>query len=124
MLAMAAVFAALIGYNIYTHGVALQGPADPASNFDARPEWYFRPLFQLLKYFEGPLEHVIALGTPVVVGAVLLGLPFTDRGPDRSPRARVAFLSVLGLGVAAVVVLTVISFREDARDPKLQERLA
>jgi ubiquinol-cytochrome c reductase cytochrome b subunit len=123
MVAIALAFAALIAVNVYTHGVKLDAPADPASNFDARPEWYFRALFQLLKYFEGTMEHVVALGMPVVVGAVLLGLPFVDRGSDRSPRARAPFLGVLGLGAVAVVLLTVISFREDASDPQLQQRL-
>lgn len=124
MVAIALAFSALIAVNVYTHGVKLDAPADPASNFDARPEWYFRALFQLLKYFEGTMEHVVALGLPVVVGAVLLGLPFLDRGPDRSPRARAPFLAVLALGAVAVAALTFISFREDASDPQLQERLA
>jgi ubiquinol-cytochrome c reductase cytochrome b subunit len=123
MVAIALAFSALIAVNVYTHGVKLDAPADPASNFDARPEWYFRALFQMLKYFEGTMEHVVALGLPVVVGAVLLGLPFVDRGPDRSPRARAPFLGVLGLGAVAVALLTFISFREDAGDPQLQERL-
>ena len=123
MVAMAGVFAVMVAVNVYTHGVKLDGPADPASNFDARPEWYFRPLFQLLKYFEGAMEHIVALGTPVVVGGVLLGLPFVDRKPDRSPRARALYLTILGLGAVAAGILTVASFREDAADPQLQERL-
>ncbi len=123
IVAMAVVFTILVVVNIYTHGAKLDAPADPASNFDARPEWYFRPLFQLLKYFEGTLEQIVALGTPVVVGAVLIGLPFVDKKPDRSPRARAKFLSVIGAGVLVVAVLTVVSFREDKSDPALQERL-
>jgi ubiquinol-cytochrome c reductase cytochrome b subunit len=123
MVAVALAFSALIAVNAYTHGAKLDAPADPASNFDARPEWYFRALFQLLKYFEGTMEHVVALGLPVVVGGVLLGLPFVDRGPDRSPRARAPFLAVLGFGAVAVALLTFISFSEDASDPQLQKRL-
>ncbi|HWN71264.1 MAG TPA: cytochrome b N-terminal domain-containing protein [Haliangium sp.] len=124
MIAIALAFSALIAVNVYTHGAKLDAPADPASNFDARPEWYFRALFQLLKYFEGTMEHIVALGLPVVVGGVLLGLPFVDRGADRSPRARAPFLGVLMLGAVAAALLTFVSFREDARDPQLQERLA
>jgi ubiquinol-cytochrome c reductase cytochrome b subunit len=123
MIAIAVTFAVLVGVNIQLGGASLDAPADPSSNFDARPEWYFRPLFQLLKYFQGPMEHVVALGTPVVVGAVLFGLPFVDRGPDRCPRKRAGFLAVLGLGVVATGALTVISFSEDAGDPDMQERL-
>ncbi|MEM9493932.1 MAG: c-type cytochrome, partial [Myxococcota bacterium] len=124
MVAIAVVFAALVGINIMTEGVKLDGPADPASNFDARPEWYFRALFQILKYFEGTMEHIVALGTPVVVGAVLLGLPFVDRGDDRSPRARLPYLGVLAVGGALVALFTFLSFQEDASDEQLQKRLA
>lgn len=124
MVAMMVVFAALVLVNLSTHGAKLDGPADPASNFDARPEWYFRALFQLLKYFEGTMEHVVALGLPVIVGGVLVGLPFLDRGPNRSPVARAKFLAVLGAGAIGALALTAISFQEDAADKDLQERLA
>ncbi len=124
MVAVAAVFAVLVGINVYTHGVGLEAPADPASNFDARPEWYFRALFQALKYFEGPLEAVVALGLPVVVGGVLLGLPFLDRGDSRAPRDRLPFIGVLGAGFAVAVGLTAVSYLDDASDDALQERIA
>lgn len=124
MVAMAVVFIALVSVNVYTHGVKLDGPADPASQFDARPEWYFRALFQALKYFEGAMQQIVELGAPVVVGGVLLALPFVDRGEDRSPRARIPFLGVIGLGVVLVGILTVISFQEDASDPRVQKGLA
>ena len=39
-------------------GAPLDAPANPSGAFDARPEWYFLFLFQLLKYFEGPLVLV------------------------------------------------------------------
>lgn len=124
MVAMAVTFSIMVVVNISTHGAKLDGPADPASNFDARPEWYFRALFQVLKYFEGTMEHVVALGAPVVVGGVLLGLPFVDRGPDRSPKARIKFLAVLGIGALAVAALTAISFQEDRADEQVQASLA
>jgi ubiquinol-cytochrome c reductase cytochrome b subunit len=124
VIAMAATFAALIGINVATGGAGLDAPADPASNFDARPEWYFRPLFQLLKYFEGPMETVVALGLPVVVGGVLIAMPFLDRGPDRAARKRIAFLAVLLAGFVATGALTAISMLEDSGDEQIQKRLA
>ncbi len=123
IVAMAIAFAFLIGFNIYTEGVKLDAPANPASNFDARPEWYFRPLFQMLKYFEGTMEHIVALGLPVVVGGVLIGLPFVDNKPNRSPVARSLWLGVLGVGFLGAALLTFLSFQEDANDPDLQERM-
>jgi ubiquinol-cytochrome c reductase cytochrome b subunit len=124
MVAVAVVFAALVGVTLYTRGVGLEAPADPTSAFDARPEWYFRALFQVLKYVHGPLETIVALGAPLVAGVVLVALPFLDRGPDRDPRRRLAFLGVLFAGFAVTAGLTAVSYLDDAGDPALQERLA
>lgn len=121
MVAMALVFAALVAVNLYTHGAPLDAPADPSTAFDARPEWYFRFLFQGLKYFHGILEVIVALGAPVIVGGVLLALPFLDRGPDLSPKKRLPYLAVLGVGVAMVGALTVVSFMEDKNNPEFQK---
>ncbi len=123
MLAMAIVFTILLVLNVQSHGVPLGAPADPASNFDARPEWYFRPLFQALKYFSGPLEMVVALGLPVVVGGILLAMPFLDRGTSHHPRHRILYLVPLAVLGLLSVLLTVLSFVEDKNDPQLQERL-
>jgi ubiquinol-cytochrome c reductase cytochrome b subunit len=124
MVAMAVVFAVLVGLNLYTGGVHLNAPADPSSTFDARPEWYFRSLFQALKYFTGTMEQVVALGAPVVIGGVLLLLPFVDRGPDRCPLGRWKQLSALGLVFVVLGGLTVISFVEDGSDVDYQKGIA
>jgi len=120
---MAVVFAAIVALNVYSHGAELGGPADPASNFDARPEWYFRALFQALKYFSGSMELLVALGIPPLVGGILLALPFLDRGESRHPRHRLTYLALLAVLFVAAGILTVVSFAEDAADPELQERI-
>jgi ubiquinol-cytochrome c reductase cytochrome b subunit len=122
LVGMAVAFAGLLGFVAWSGGAGLDSPADPSSAFDARPEWYFRPLFQALKYFSGPMETIAALGAPVVVGGFLIALPFLDRGPDRRPRARLLPLGLLALGGLAAVALTWISFAADAADPALAER--
>lgn len=124
MVAIAAAFAVLFGATVATRGVPLGAPADPASSYDARPEWYFLPLFQLLKYFHGPLEQVAALGAPLLVALFLLGLPFADRGPDRSPWRRLPFLGTLVAGFAAAFALMALAIRDDATDPTLAARRA
>ncbi len=122
--AMAVAFAALVAWVLHTGGAGLDPPADPSSNFDARPEWYFRALFQMLKYFSGPMETVVALGAPVLVGGALFSLPFIDRGADRSPRRRILALALVLGGFAATGALTMISYRADGADPELAEREA
>ena len=123
MVGMAVAFAALIGWVWLQGGARLDAPADPASNFDARPEWYFRSLFQALKY-AGSAETVVALGTPVILGAILLGLPFVDTGPSRDPRKRLVPLTAIAVIALAAGVLTFLSFKQDADDPRLAEREA
>ncbi len=122
VVAMAVVFAALFAYTWSQHGARLDAPADPASGFDARPEWYFRPLFQMLKYFQGKMETVAALGVPAIVGAVLIALPFLDRGESRSPMQRKLPLGLLGAGAVVAGALTVLSFQADRNDDALVKR--
>ena len=120
--AMAAVFAAMVGVTVWNGGVSLDAPADPSTSFDARPEWYFRPLFQALKYFEGPMEQLVALGLPAVLGGFLIALPLVDRGESRSPRRRWKQLAALGVIAVLMFALTAISFREDAADAQVGKR--
>jgi ubiquinol-cytochrome c reductase cytochrome b subunit len=81
----------------------LERLADPTdTSYVPRPEWYFLPLFQLLKYFRGPLEPI---GTAVLPGLSMLLLalvPWLDRGASRRPRDR---RLVLAAGGAAAAVL-------------------
>jgi ubiquinol-cytochrome c reductase cytochrome b subunit len=120
--AMALAFAAILAWTVHEHGARLDAPADPSSGFDARPEWYFRPLFQALKYFGGSMERVVALGAPVVVGGFLLALPFADRSRERAPSRRPIVMALLVLGALGVAGLTFLSYREDAADATLTER--
>lgn len=121
VIAMAAVFAALLGYVISQHGADLSAPADPAAAYDARPLWYFRWLFEL-RHLAGSYERLVALAAPVVVGGLLVGLPLVDRGPDRAPAKRLPYVgAVVGL-IALIVALTLKSFAGDAGDAELAKR--
>jgi ubiquinol-cytochrome c reductase cytochrome b subunit len=98
-----------VGYAMVarTHGAPLEAPADPSSAYDARPEWYFLPLFQLLKYMPGKLETIGALGLPLVLGGVLFMLP---RVPTRPA---VAIVCAIFAGAGALMLL---AYRDDARN--------
>jgi ubiquinol-cytochrome c reductase cytochrome b subunit len=109
---------------IALHGAALEGPADPASGYQARPEWYARPLYQLRTFFEGPLEIVATMVIPALVAGYLVALPFLDRGSTRDPRGRLPVLVVTGLGLCGVIFLGISSVMKDARDPSYQRHRA
>ena len=115
----------LVGFLLFVAirvGAPLQAPADPASNFIARPEWYFLFLFQLLKYFEGPLQVVGTVILPGLVSVFLVALPFLDRGPDRRFKARFVWLGLVGAGLAAVVTLTLLALEHDRHDPTIERQ--
>ncbi len=85
-----------------TEPVALEPRANPAdAAYIPRPEWYFLPLFQLLKYFQGELAILGIVVIPGVLLALLFLVPFIDRKAERNPfRRRIA------IGSMAVLLLT------------------
>lgn len=123
VLAMTICAAGLIWLTYQTHGAELFAPADPASNFVARPEWYFLFLYQLLKYFEGPLQIVATVLLPGAVAVVLFALPWIDRATSRRASARWPALSVIGMLMAGVTALTALAIVEDARNESYQHGL-
>ena len=111
VLAMAFCGALLVGLTTATHGAELYAPADPASNFVARPEWYFLSLFQLLKYFEGSLSIIATVLLPGAAAAFLVALPFVDRATARGGVGRPSGAVMAGVG-------TLIAGRGGAHRPR------
>lgn len=97
--------------------VPLEDVADPTNaNYDPRPEWYFLFLFQLLKYFQGPLEIVGTFVIPTVGMVLLLFLPFLDRSERTVLWKRPVALTVTTVSVVGIVGLTILG----ASSPKLE----
>lgn len=116
----AVVVVALSALTWVTHGAYLDAPADPMSNYPARPEWFLLTLFELRKFFHGAGEF---LGTTLVPGAgalYLALLPWLDT-PSR-PRAVV--MAPVALIFGAAVGLGAIAWRNDARDPHFAQQHA
>ncbi len=101
------VVAVLVGLAL-TFGSGLEAPANPTDNaYVPTPEWYFLPLYQLLKLVPGSAESAVAVGVPTVLILALLLLPFVDTRSRRHfthrPLAVSALVLVLG-GAGALVV--------------------
>lgn len=111
------VLAVLVGLTLREHGAPLDAPADPSSDYPARPEWYFLALFELLKFVPGNIEWIAALGLPLLLGGYLIALPFLDRGASKSARERARFLAPLALVLVGAAGLTWRSMSGDSKDP-------
>lgn len=123
--AIFAVFAIL-----FTLAVVARAPlgrlADPTdTSYIPRPEWYFLFLFQLLKYFEGPLEIVASVILPTLAIAALFVLPFIDRAPAVAVTRRtfaaaavvLAGIGWAGLTLAALRSTPPAAFAADSEGP-------
>jgi ubiquinol-cytochrome c reductase cytochrome b subunit len=111
---MALGFAALLTMAYFVRA-PLDEVANPAdANYVPRPEWYFLSLFQLLKYFPGPLEPIATQVLPGLAVGFLALLPFLDRHPERRPwaRARLPYSAAMLVLGAAVVGLTTLGLRD------------
>lgn len=75
----------------------LEEPADPFNTpAHVKPEWFFLALYQMLKL----VPKIVGVTAPVILGPLLMLLPFLDRNPARQPRRRP--LAVLG-GILVVI---------------------
>jgi quinol-cytochrome oxidoreductase complex cytochrome b subunit len=91
-----AVLVALVIAAITVH-IPLGKPANPmVTPPGIKPEWYFLPVYQSLKYVPGWLG---VLGNGAFVLLLLL-LPLLDRSPERHPKRR-KFMTTLGILIIA-----------------------
>ncbi len=104
---------------------ALIGPtANPAdATYLPRPEWYYIPVFQWLKYWQGPLSVIGIVVAPALLFLALFALPFIDRSPERRPLKRPFALGSLFFVFFGLVWLGARSHIEDQRDPSVRAKL-
>jgi len=105
--------------------VELGPEANPAdTRYLPRPEWYYVPMFQWLKYWEGSLAVVGIIVIPTILGALFVALPFLDRDPERRPSKRPFTIGACAAVMLGLIGLGVASYREDKGDPSIAEALA
>jgi ubiquinol-cytochrome c reductase cytochrome b subunit len=108
------VVLALFALTGWAHGAPLEGPADPLSDYPARPEWFLMPLYQLRKLFHGPLAEFMGTSlVPAIAAAYFALLPWIDR-PGR-PRAIVVYAPLAAVA-AGTVALAGAAWQKDAHD--------
>lgn len=101
------------------HGLPLDAPADPTSDYPARPEWYFLALYEMRKPFPGKLELIATVVLPGLVAGYVFALPLLDKKADRGVMKRLPLLAPVALFGIAAFVLTAASMTHDAKDAEL-----
>lgn len=85
----------------------LEGIADPSEHdYIPRPEWYFLFLFQVLKFFKGPLEPIGSVVLPTAAVAALFAAPFLDRSGVKRAAERTFAVGVVVLCLLGWASLT------------------
>ena len=113
------VYVLVVGCAVGSQGYSLDAPADPSSDdYPARPEWYFLPLYQLLRNFQGR-ELIATVILPTITVAGLLALPLLDRLVSRrltQIAASTFFLTLAGCSI----YLTYQAMAKDAHSVSFQ----
>ena len=95
-----------------------------AGGYLPRPEWYFLPMFQWLKYWEGWRTVIGVFVIPVLLIGLLFLLPFMDRGLERRPWRRPIPVGAVFVVLLGLLWLGLTSHLEDSRDPLVAAQLA
>ena len=91
-------------------------PADPLTTpAGIKPEWYFLPSYQLLKYFTGPRGRIFSIFLVTVPFLLLFLWPFLDRSKARHPRQRPIAVTVGVLAIVLALVLGTLAHVAESR---------
>lgn len=92
--------------------VALHEKFNPTETpHGVKPEWYFLPVYQFLKYFP-KLLGILLINLAIVA---LVMIPFWDRGRERAPSRRKFMVSVGLAALTATIVLGLLGYVSERR---------
>src|ERR1700726_662324 len=100
-------------------------PANPAdAQYVPRPEGYYLPIFQWLKYWHGAASVIGILVIPTVLAVAIIALPFLDRSIERRPWKRPVAMGAYAFVLFALLGLGLRSQYGDKHDPGVAQQLA
>jgi ubiquinol-cytochrome c reductase cytochrome b subunit len=117
----------IIGLGLLCFFVPIQlGPsANPAdAQYIPRPEWYYLPIFQWLKYWHGSASIIGVLVIPTLLVLAVIALPFLDRDIERRPWKRPVAMGAYAFVVFTLLGLGLRSQYLDSHDPGIAQQLA
>ncbi|MFP5206632.1 MAG: c-type cytochrome, partial [Acidobacteriota bacterium] len=114
-----------LGFLAYFHPIGLGPIANPANTqFLPRPEWYYLPFFEWLKFWEGPKVVFAVVVTPGLLALLLFLLPFMDRKLERRPWRRPIPVLAVAIVLGGTIFLGYRSRYDDEHDPAVAAQLA
>jgi ubiquinol-cytochrome c reductase cytochrome b subunit len=122
--AVALLMICVLGLFAHFYPTELGPKANPAdTQYVPRPEWYYLPIFQWLKYFKGSLAIVGIVIVPALTAILIIALPFIDRRLERRPWKR-----PIAVGIYLAIMATLITFgwlskHEDRLDPAIAKQV-
>ncbi len=123
-IAFATILVGTLGLLSYLSPVELGPKANPAdTSFLPRPEWYYLPIFQWLKYWSGQYAVIGIVVIPGIIAASLVALPFMDRRLERRPWKRPVASFAFGIVLCALIFLGWESGHEDSNDKTVAKQL-
>lgn len=111
-----AVLVTILALHFTFNGAHLDAPADPSTNYPARPDWYFLFLFQFLKYFPGHWEILGAIVLPGIAMTLVFLMPIIGKS-EKGHKFNVGLLFGILLFAA---VLTYAAVNADKNNESLQ----
>lgn len=116
---------AVLAYLALRHSTLLGPMANPSDpTYLPRPEWYYVPVFQWLKYWHGPASVLGIVVAPALVFLALFLVPFIDRSPERRPLRRPIANGIFFAVFAGLIWLGFRSHQGDMEDPSVRSKLA
>jgi len=124
-LSLTALLIAGLGLLCFFAPMNLGPPANPAdAQYVPRPEWYYLPIFQWLKYWHGSAAIIGVLVIPAILVLAIIAVPFLDRGVERRPWKRPIAMGAYAFVLFALVGLGLRSEYSDRHDSGVAQQLA
>ena len=123
-MALALLLMVGLGFLAYFHPAGLGPIANPAdTQFLPRPEWYYLPMFEWLKYWEGPKVVFAVVVIPGLLAALFFLMPFLDRKLERRPWRRPIPVLAVAFVMLGIIYFGVKSEYDDRHDAAVYSQL-
>jgi ubiquinol-cytochrome c reductase cytochrome b subunit len=114
-----------LGFLAYFRPILLGPIADPSNTkFVPRPEWYYLPVFEWLKFWSSRMEVFAIVLVPGILALLFFLIPFLDRKLERRPWRRPIPLLAVAIVLVGMIFLGFRSHLDDLRDHSIAAQLA